>query len=96
MSIKWEINKEGVNTLINKLDIFTGLITADCREVSKGIAPVNTGKLRDSIYSDRIDKGEWIYGSDLEYAHYIEFGTRYIQAEPFLRPAIDIVKGQNQ
>ncbi len=36
---------------------------------------------------------EGIVGSSLNYATYQEFGTRYMKAQPFLRPAGDAVRG---
>lgn len=38
---------------------------------------------------------EGVVGSNLEYAPYQEFGTRYMPAQPYLRPAVDVVKGAN-
>ena len=49
--------------------------------------PVKTGRLRGSIYS-RV--GEWVaeVGADAVYALFVEFGTRYMRARPFLFPAV--------
>lgn len=38
---------------------------------------------------------EGYVGSNLEYAVYQEFGTRYMFAQPFLRPAAHIVAGRD-
>jgi HK97 gp10 family phage protein len=50
-------------------------------------APVRTGYLRGSIYA-KIH--EWVaeIGVEATYALYVEFGTRYMQARPYLFPAI--------
>jgi len=33
-------------------------------------------------------------GTALEYAPYVEFGTKFMDAQPFLRPALDLAKGK--
>jgi len=35
-----------------------------------------------------------IVGTPVEYAIYQEFGTRKMNAQPFLRPAMDVVSGE--
>jgi len=52
-------------------------------------APADTGTLRNSIGRRvlRDDLAEVF--SDVEYAVYQEFGTRFMQAQPFMRPALD-------
>jgi len=55
---------------------------------AKRLAPVNTGNLRGSInretFSDRAE-----VGTNVEYAEYVEYGTRFMGEQPYLRPAID-------
>lgn len=55
-----------------------------------GDAPaVNTGRLRQSITALRISPLHWRVGTNVDYALYLEFGTRRMAARPFLRPAAD-------
>lgn len=59
---------------------------------AKRLAPVDTGRLRSSITHEVGRDGRGLYGSvgsDGAYAMYQEFGTRYVPAHPFLRPALD-------
>jgi HK97 gp10 family phage protein len=60
---------------------------ADVKTMAKQIVPVRTGHLRQSIYAEVRD---WIarIGAEATYAIFVEFGTRYIQARPYLYPAI--------
>jgi HK97 gp10 family phage protein len=60
---------------------------ADVKALAKQLAPVRTGHLRSSIYA-KIQ--EWIaeIGAEATYALFVEFGTRYMQAQPYLYPAI--------
>ena len=50
-------------------------------------APVKTGHLRSSIYSLVKD---WVVniGAEATYALFIELGTRYLRARPYLYPSI--------
>jgi len=60
---------------------------ADVKALAKQLVPVRTGHLRSSIYA-KIQ--EWVaeIGAEATYALFVEFGTRYMQAQPFLYPAI--------
>lgn len=55
---------------------------------AKKDAPVDTGRLRNSI-TYAVDTGEKaVYiGTNVEYAPYVELGTSRQKAQPFLRPA---------
>jgi HK97 gp10 family phage protein len=57
---------------------------------SRDIVPVRTGFLRDSIFSDIVENElSLTFGATASYAGYVEFGTRRMAAEPYLRPALD-------
>jgi HK97 gp10 family phage protein len=56
-------------------------------EHAKGLTPVRTGYLRSSIYA-KIQGWVAEIGSEAAYAMFVEFGTRYMQARPYLYPAI--------
>lgn len=57
---------------------------------AKGYAPVDTGRLRNSISHEVAPDENAVYvGTNVEYAPYQEFGTRYQGGTPFLRPALD-------
>jgi HK97 gp10 family phage protein len=60
----------------------------DVKEYAKALAPVRTGYLRSSIYAEI---QEWVaeIGAEASYALFVEFGTRYMQARPYLFPAVD-------
>ena len=57
---------------------------------SKKLSPVDTGNLRGSIEHD-IDAEQAIVriGTNVEYAVFQEFGTRYQKGKAFLRPAAE-------
>lgn len=67
---------------------------------AKRRAPFKTGNLRRSIHIEPQGASR-VYaavdvGTDVEYAVHQEFGTRYIGAHPFLRPALDENVGRIQ
>jgi hypothetical protein len=52
-------------------------------------APVKTGHLRSSIYSLVKD---WVVniGAEATYALFVELGTRYLRARPYLYPSVQL------
>ncbi|MGB9672230.1 MAG: HK97-gp10 family putative phage morphogenesis protein [Candidatus Norongarragalinales archaeon] len=60
---------------------------AEVQALAKQLAPVRTGHLRSSIYAKI---SEWVaeIGAEATYALFVEFGTRSMQAHPYLYPAI--------
>ena len=55
--------------------------------LAKQLVPVRTGFLRSSIYA-YINGWVATVGASAPYASFVEFGTRYMQARPYLYPAI--------
>jgi HK97 gp10 family phage protein len=57
-----------------------------------------TDVISPALDSDKIDKPredlEVFVGSALEHAIYQEFGTKFMNAQPYLRPAFNLVQGQ--
>ena len=65
----------------------------DAERIAKRRCPVDTGRLRASIHTRQIDGGlgaEVL--TDVYYAVYQEYGTRYMSAQPYMRPAAEAVK----
>lgn len=60
---------------------------------AKSMAPVGeTGNLRASIENEVESKRKAIIaevGSNVEYAPYVEYGTSRMEAQPYLRPALE-------
>lgn len=57
---------------------------------------VRSGRLRSSISAALGTDGSGVYcdvGSNVEYAGYVELGTRYMRARPYLRPALLAARG---
>ena len=57
---------------------------------AKFLCPVDTGRLRGSIVYQVDAEDDAVYiGTNVEYAPYVELGTRKQKAQPFLRPAAE-------
>lgn len=62
--------------------------TSEMNRKAQRFAPVATGDLRRSILSTYENNGlTGITRAGMNYAPYVEYGTRYMSAKPFLRPA---------
>lgn len=55
-------------------------------EESQSFVPVETGHLKESGFTDSDGSAHRI-GYTADYSAYVELGTRYMNAEPYLRPA---------
>ena len=98
----YEINRAPQNNLdtvriINeKLNAHTAEY-ADAQEIAKVAAafcPVDTGALMHSIRAWQNDNFSTVTAGnqDVGYAVYVEFGTFKMRAQPYLRPAVDLVR----
>jgi HK97 gp10 family phage protein len=59
---------------------------------AKSFCPVDTGRLRDSIDEETVVESGLVrarVGTDVEYAHWVEFGTSRTPTFAFLRRALD-------
>ena len=63
---------------------------AEMEDLAKSIVPVRTGFLQSTIYH-QVDESNLAkdFGATADYASYVEFGTRTMAAQPFIRPAFD-------
>lgn len=74
--------------------LLAGNITSRTRRRSrKGKAVVSVGAARKTAQVVRKGKSKPIKASPSRYAHFIEFGTEKMPAEPFMRPALDTQGG---
>lgn len=75
-------------TAEQSLKMIRGLTIAVSNQ-AKMFAPVDTGRLRQSIEHKMIGPLEGEVFTPTEYAPFIEYGTRNMSAQPFMRPALD-------
>jgi HK97 gp10 family phage protein len=66
-------------------------VAAEAETLMKGFAPVRTGNLRRSItHRVYIKDNSWaaLVGTNVRYAIFQEYGTRFHPEHPFVRPAL--------
>ena len=56
---------------------------------AKKSGPVDTGRLRGSITTNIISTYSGEVETNVEYAKYVEYGTRYQSAQPYFEPAVE-------
>jgi HK97 gp10 family phage protein len=62
--------------------------TYDVQAKAQAVVPVRTGLLRRSIHSVFENGGlKGVCGPSVSYSGFIEFGTRHLAAQPYMRPA---------
>ena len=86
---KFEIYKDKVDLLV-KTEVIPTIdkVADDIVSDAQSYAPVDTGKLKDSIKKEIKEDGTWKIVADTAYAWMVEMGTRNNPAQPYLRPAL--------
>jgi HK97 gp10 family phage protein len=65
--------------------------TRKVQGTAKDLAPVDTGYLKDNIFTKMYPKElSGVVYTVVEYAPHQEYGTRYVPANPFMTPALNI------
>lgn len=67
--------------------------TVSMNKNMQNLAPVDTGNMKRSITSELTDGG--LTGTTqphTDYAGYVEYGTRFQAAQPFVKPTFDVQK----
>jgi len=100
MSVEYEVKVDGIEELKTKIERLDLTLQAKVHDrikekaetiktVAQTLAPIKTGRLRNSIYAQVED---WVakVGASASYAVYQEFGTRFIPPVRFLSRAIEM------
>jgi len=95
-----QIDTQGIMEMRNKLDHLDQIIArrvddalnleiTETQTAAKRLAPKRTGNLTSSIFSEKT--GEWAFklGARADYAVFVEFGTRFMQAKRFITLALE-------
>jgi hypothetical protein len=98
MAVEVRCDVQGVRELLTAIATFQSAMqdyvhgklvgwAADVKVEAMRRAPVRTGQLRSSIYALVSD---WVVnlGAEATYALFVELGTRYMRARPYLWPSI--------
>ena len=81
------VAQEMMQKVLKAINIGIQKATFDIERHALRLVPVDTGRLKGSIYA-KTGKNSITIGSDTEYDKFVEFGTVRMRAQPFLRPAI--------
>ena len=73
------------------VDDVLGILAHQVEGISKALAPVDTGALKNSIGTKRQKQNEWRVHDGVEYGIYQELGTSKMAAQPFMVPAAEKV-----
>lgn len=85
--------KEIEEKLFDKMTLASDFVKNEARRR----CPVDTGNLRSSLNDEVIKENNEIVGrvgTNVEYAGYVEYGTKRQTAQPYLRPAL--LENKNQ
>lgn len=90
MNVVFTSNKDEVLSAVDQA-IVRGLeiCGGKAESYAKELCPVDTGRLRNSISHAQMDEKAEVIGSNVEYAPFVELGTRKMAAKPYLRPAAE-------
>ena len=80
--------RENADTLTRRASQVVRKAALDTMADAKMLAPVDTGNLRGSITTDaRTGDLVAVVEATADYSAYVEFGTRRMRPQPFMRPA---------
>lgn len=92
-TVKIESNKLGI-LMKSAEERVTQVLRASALKIealAKTKVPVRTGNLKNSLHSEVLKWDTAVVGTHVEYAPYVEFGTRKMSARPFFVPAVEAV-----
>lgn len=89
-----EVREDNREAIANAIDLALVAALEEVGLVAEGYAkracPVDTGRLRNSItHVTRPDEKAVYIGTNVEYAPYVELGTRHQKPQPYLKPAAE-------
>lgn len=81
-----------IRSLRPKAERIVAKAALDIQANAQTRAPVDTGALRASIQAHRVGPAHWRVTVGVDYGIYQEYGTVHHAAQPFMRPAVAIVR----
>jgi HK97 gp10 family phage protein len=83
-------------TAPEKIKTIMGEIATEAKAVMDGATPVRTGKLKAGNTLETTDNSFTLSNATENdegtiYSGFVEFGTRYMAAQPFLAPAVEMI-----
>lgn len=62
---------------------------ASIENEARSLVPVDTGRLRNSLYHEVKGLTLRVGSRDVDYSMHVEYGTSRMRAQPYLRPALE-------
>ena len=101
MSVELAVNINGFSELQLKLDRLDLALRSRVdealnsevsiiRAVAQSLAPRRTGYLASTVYAEKTSEWAFKLGAKAQYAYFVEFGTRFMQAKRFLSRALEL------
>jgi len=87
MSVRVTVDRNWQKHIQANLHELLDKLGEDITEDAKRLAPVESGKLRDSISYEVEDRTVHVY-SDVDYSPFVEAGTSVMNPQPYLKPAL--------
>ena len=103
MATRWVLYESALDTEVDVTPLLDHL-AGDVADDMRTLVPVDTGATRSGIYADpatrdtvrvysgrhvsRVTKGGKVEADDPKVPIYLEYGTRYMRAQPYMRPAL--------
>ena len=87
MGTRIVMNPRGMAQINRAIERMQGRLVKDIENDARDNAPVDTGELAASIFSEAHGTTGRV-GATADHAEYVELGTRHMQAQPYLRPAL--------
>jgi len=92
-----EFNTRGLDQIIARLSPRAEQMAAEeamliVRGAMERTVRVKTGTMRRGWHAVQVGRYAWRVGTNVEYALFHEYGTRYMSASPMLRPAVEAVR----
>lgn len=98
VQITWTVQENKIPALIANLETQVEAIVAkaalDIQANAQDRAPVDTGTLKNSIQAVRDGTASWRVVVGVDYGIYVEYGTVHMAAQPYLTPAVAVVRPQ--
>lgn len=93
MAVRIVVHHSVVSNIVDSSEVaaLVGRMLEAGANAARSHAPSRTGALRASIKVEH-DGAKGTFGSGLDYARHVEFGTSDTPVQPYLRPAIDAMK----
>lgn len=94
--VKWTVVMNDLPNIIagleDKAAQIVGKAALDLEAQMKVRTPVDTGFLRGSIQARKLGPAHWRVTVGAEYGAYVNYGTRFQAAQPFVEPAVNVVR----